>query len=204
MTDESLNMVLEGIIGQSFFDNQKGTIKMQHLQQLIYSNNELGVKSLKNIKTLIPNLFDLGFNNIKIEGGYLDGRRYNSWELIEEILRTVAMEGTKLIRLKLTKMNLRSEGIIQQIIETLTYNDNIIQLDLAFSQLVPKQLNVLAHGISEKGFNLRQLNLSYNALNQEGADPEDSEQFLLNINELVNTAKYMNHVNFSGMNLKKA
>jgi len=92
----------------------------------------LGLKSLNNIKTLIPHIFEIGLNNVHLEGGYLDGKLHTSSDVIEEIVKTIALEGTKLMKLKLTKMNLRHGGIITQISDILKFNLNMISLDLAF------------------------------------------------------------------------
>jgi len=93
-------------------DAQKAKIKMQYLQSIVYSNNELGLRSLNGLKALLPFLFELGLNNLHLEGGSVNGRKYNSSDVLEEILYTLAMEGSKLMKLKLTKMNLRSEGTV--------------------------------------------------------------------------------------------
>ena len=61
---------------------------MQYLQQFIYSNNELGLKSFKNLKILLPNIFDIGLNNVKLTAGYYEGKLYGTSDVIEEILRT--------------------------------------------------------------------------------------------------------------------
>ena len=53
---------------------------------------------------------------------------------------------------------------------------------------------------------MRNLNLSYNKLNFEGdnASAEASDRFMQNIGEFFELAKFVNHINFSGMNLKSA
>ena len=88
---------------------------MQYLQQFIYSNNELGLKSLENIKLLIPNIFDLALNNIKLDAGYLDNKLYGKTDIIEDILSVLASPNSsgKLFRLKLSKMNLKPEAIMK-------------------------------------------------------------------------------------------
>ena len=112
MSDESLNKVLKGIIGQCLMNHDGKSIKMQYLESFIYSNNELGLKSLHNIKLLILHIFEFCLNNIRLDGGYLNGKHYSSSDVLEEIVRSIAMSATKLMKLKLTKMNLKSEGII--------------------------------------------------------------------------------------------
>ena len=105
---------------------------MQYLYQLIYSNNELGLKSLNNMKNLIPFLFELNLNNLRVNGGIFEDEYYISSDVIEEILRTTAFQGTKLMKLKITKMNLGYEGIINRLVETLFYNKNMITLDVSY------------------------------------------------------------------------
>ena len=73
----------------------------------------MGLKSFHSIKALIPHISELSFNNIKMHGGYLEGRLYNSPDVIEEILKCISNSATKLMKLKVTKMNLKYEGIIK-------------------------------------------------------------------------------------------
>lgn len=100
-------------------------------------------------------------------------------------------------------MNLKNEGIINRLCETIHYNKFLISLDLSYSQLLPRQLKAIAIVLGQKGQNFRCLNLSYNLLNQKGSDPKDSAAFMDNITLFVKVAKYLNHVNFSGMNFEK-
>ena len=52
---------------------------------------------------------------------------------------------------------------------------------------------------------MRNINLSYNRLNfdDEGDAKVQSERFLTNLEEFFEQSKFVNHVNFSGMNLKQ-
>ena len=100
-------------------------------------------------------------------------------------------------------MNLKHEGIIHRICETIHYNKFMISIDLSYSQLLPKQLKAIAIALGQKGQNFRSLNLSYNLLNQKGSDPKDSAAFMEHIILFVKIAKYLNHINFSGMNFEK-
>ena len=87
VSDDSFCLILDGIYGQSAVDVTTGIIKEQYLQSLIYSNNEFGIKSLDAISKLLPNLFELIFNNIKLGGGVLkSGKRVSQSQLLEELL----------------------------------------------------------------------------------------------------------------------
>ena len=70
-----------------------GKIKQQHLFQLIYSNNHMGVKSLSNLKELLPFINDLGLNNIKFNGGFIGEKLYGASDILEEIIQTAALTG---------------------------------------------------------------------------------------------------------------
>ena len=64
-------------------------------------------------------------------------------DVIEEILKETAQASTKLMKLKVSKINLKSERIIQSICDALVYNINLIVLDVSMGQLVAKQLKLL-------------------------------------------------------------
>ena len=87
---------------------------------------------------LIPHIFEFALNNIRLEGGFLEDREkeqkrlFNTSDVLAEILRTIALKGSKLMKLKVTKMNLRSENVVQQLIETVQYNRNLFSLDLSY------------------------------------------------------------------------
>ena len=134
----------------------------------------MGLKSLKNIKVLIPHIFELGLNNLRINGGILGDKKYIASDVIEEILRTTADEGTKLMKLKITKMNLGFESIVYQLTKTMQWNKNMISLDVSYGQMHPKHLRQLSQGLVEFCPNFRNLNLSYNILNLSGSDSSDS------------------------------
>jgi hypothetical protein len=74
------------------------------------------------LKNFLPFIFELGLNNCHLEGGYLNDEYYLNSDILVEILYTIAMEGTKLMKLKLTNMNLRDDRIIYNICETIIYN----------------------------------------------------------------------------------
>ena len=59
-------------------------------------------------------------------------------------------------------------------------------------------------GLSEKAANLRNLNLSYNTLNNEGTNCKDTEDFISNFNDFIQKARAFTHLSFCGMNWKRA
>ena len=142
-TDEAFGQILEGIYNQSLLDITTGKVKMQYLHSLIYSNNEFGIKSLEMVEKIIPNLFELVLNNVQL-GGYMDRERIAFSNILEKLLRITAMNGNRLMKLKLTKMNLRYDGLIQSLCDTLKFNKNMVMLDVSLGSLLPKQLRVLS------------------------------------------------------------
>ena len=69
------------------------------------------------------------------EGGYFKRKLCDRADVVEEILKTAAYMGTKIMKLKLSKINLKHEGIIKMLIETFNSNRNLILLNLSKSQL---------------------------------------------------------------------
>lgn len=59
-------------------------------------------------------------------------------DVLEEILQETAQASTKLMKLKMSKMNLKPERIINSICDTIVYNINMIVLDVSMGQLVAK------------------------------------------------------------------
>ena len=84
---------------------------------------------------------------------------------MEDILHRAAYGSTKLMKLKVSNMNLRDDRIVKNICETLNYNKNIILLDVSWGKMLPKHLADLAEALAMKAKSLRNLNLSYNSLN---------------------------------------
>ena len=205
ITDQGLCKVLEGIQCQCVDEPCSGGF-VQYLQSFVYSNNAFGVKSYQKLKTLTPKLLELAMNNVQFEGGYSEGAFQSSQDLIESILKATAQEGAKLMKLKLTNMNLRFDKTISNLCEVLSNNRNMILLDVSCAQLLSKQLKALSLALAEEGDNMRNLNLSYNSLNFNVDSPEyeDSESFMENLGNFFKHSKWINHVNFSGMNFQKS
>ena len=114
------------------------------MQSLIYSNNGFGIKSLENIKHVLPHIFELSLNNLHFGGGLYDGKLLACSQILEELLRLAVQNCFKLMKLKLTKMNLRGTTLMENLCETLQYNKNLIFLDVSLSQLRSKELKVLS------------------------------------------------------------
>ena len=74
MTDQGLYQVLEGIQSQCQVD-QYGEIT-QYLQSFVYSYNVFGVKSMRRLQVLLPNLVELAMSNVQFEGGCIDEEFY--------------------------------------------------------------------------------------------------------------------------------
>ena len=79
----------------------------------------------------MPHLFELTLNNIHLGGGYLDGELVICSNLIEQLLRVTSLNGAKLMKLKLTKINLRQESLIAYLCDTIKYNKNLVFLDIS-------------------------------------------------------------------------
>ena len=90
-------------------------------------------------------------------------------------------------------------------------------LDLSWSKLMPEDLSLLSNALSASAKNIRNLNLSYNKLVFESSNYSGlssvkeytswddeviaSKRFLNNIESFLEESMFVNHINFSGMNL---
>ena len=79
-------------------------------------------------------------------------------------------------------------------------------LDLSWASLTPKQLNLIAHELKDvDGPSLKNLNLSYNRLDFQSSDEDSaySRKFLSNMRNFFQGARWLNHLNMSGMNIEQ-
>ena len=90
------------------------------------------MKSVKTLEKLIPNLFNFILNNIQFTKVDDSSSVMTSQEIMIEILNSISVHGSKLIKLKLSKINLKNEQIIPLITETLCIAQNLILLDLSW------------------------------------------------------------------------
>ena len=119
-------------------------------------------------------------------------------------MRVCARPGGNLIKLKLSKINLRSQSLVTLINKTILVAKNLIMLDISWGGLFPNELARISKALSRNAKSMRNLNLSYNALNfdEDGPHKADSNRFMRNIQEFFKIATFINHINFSGMNFK--
>ena len=104
------------------------------------------------------------FNGLTLRGGIVDGKQIRPTDILENLFYCAALKSDKLMKLKLTKMDLRNDALIANIGQMLYYNRNMVLLDVSMGGLLAKQLNDLSAQLAEKGMNIRNLNLSYNIL----------------------------------------
>ena len=64
---------------------------------------------------LLPNLYELVLNNLSITGGKLDGKTVVDTTILDILFHEAFNITDKLMKLKLTKMNLRNDALIQDI-----------------------------------------------------------------------------------------
>ena len=66
VSDESFSLILEGLLEQCGMNILNNTIKAQYIQSIIYSNNDFGIQSQEKLEKLLPNLFELKLNNLRL------------------------------------------------------------------------------------------------------------------------------------------
>lgn len=92
------------------------------------------------------------------------------------------------------------------ICQVVSISKNLVFLDLSWSRLFPKDLAKLSQILSHGAWCLRNLNLSYNRLEFDPNKKEErvySNLFMSNMERFFWEALFINHVNFSGMNLNE-
>ena len=135
---------------------------------------------------LIPELFEFTLNNVQFISGIDNGTKFASLDMLARILRATAYRGRNLMKLKLSKMNLRNDQIVMLISKTIGIASSLISFDISWGQLLPKELAIISDGLARYAKSMRNLNLSYNRLNFDDADgtqKQDSERFMANIKD---------------------
>ena len=81
MSDDVFSSILDGVLAQSII-GAKGEVRIQYLRSIVYSNNHIGYKSMLRLVKLIPNLCELGLNNITFHGKRVDGEDITSTDIL--------------------------------------------------------------------------------------------------------------------------
>lgn len=78
---------------------------------MIYVHSEIGPQSTKIIKEIIPHLREVIFNNLTLLK-YKDKPETQLYDLFNEILQELWMKSKKLLKLKISMMNMRNDCFI--------------------------------------------------------------------------------------------
>ena len=116
------------------------THQLQYLSSLSYNSNEFGQESLQELRQLIPNLICLNLSNLTMHACASKDKEqdYTPHQLIENVLYCTAYQGSKLMQLKLSNINLRNHKIVENIVATIKFNKNLTHLDLSWTALQAK------------------------------------------------------------------
>ena len=122
-------------------------------------------------------------------------------DLLNKVILAINKNCKKLMKLKISNMNLRNENFISNLC-TVFCRNNLIYLDVSWAKLKSKELNSIVYNLKKYGNDMRNLNLSYNDLDftQGSTYLQYSLSFMENIGKFLQRAKYINHINLSGMN----
>ena len=125
-------------------------------------------------------------------------------ELMEALL--LASNTQYLMKLALTDFNLCNDKIVDTLVDFVHERKHIQFFDITNARLKPRHIYEITLELADKYTQLRDINLSYNQLDfrKEGSDDyEYSASAITNLKTLLDRAKILNHVNFSGMNISK-
>ena len=93
-------------------------------------------------------MVELVLNNIDFVNGKVDGQGRSGQDVLSEILYTLANDCSKMMKLKISEINLNNDEIINHICDSLAYNRNLIFVDLSYGNLTPRQLQLVSHALS--------------------------------------------------------
>ena len=128
---------------------------------------------------MLPHLLELTMNNI----------------CSTDITQTIVESGPRLMKLKLSNINLNS--VTDTVCEILETGSPLLQaIDFSWSFLTPANLEIITYSILARKSTIRHLNLSYNKLHPNCAS---SVQVVENLKELFWGASVLCHVRLSGM-----
>lgn len=116
------------------------------------------MKSLETLCFLLPKILELGLNNLT----FAYHAEMKPCHMIQTILSKLAYRGSKLMKLKLTKINLNDHDTVDHIIETIKYSKNMISINLSDTQLGEEHLVDIMKALAQRAKALRDLNLSHN------------------------------------------
>ena len=128
-------------------------------------------------------------------------------------MQAIADQDAKIMKIKFSNMNLHtySGEIVHTMCDIIKINKALIFCDLSWAKLIPKDLVMIAFQLGRTAKSLRNLNLSYNKLSFKSDEQvvgfhavKFSNEFIDNIEMLLEEAIFINHINFSGMNLGDA
>ena len=89
------------------------------------------------MEPLIPHLFELNLNNLSLGGGIFEGKKIAGELIIEQLLQMTKDLARKLMKIKLSKLSLKRETVIQNLCDTVQYSKFVIVLDVSLSQVPP-------------------------------------------------------------------
>ena len=75
------------------------------------------------------------------------------------------------MKLKVSNMNLRNDYLIKNLGALINFNRNLVVLDISKCNMLPKHLSSIALDVADWGFNMRNLNMSYNTLDFSKGNP---------------------------------
>ena len=110
-----------------------------------------------------------------------------------------------LMKLALTNINLSDMGLTGAVADLLAAKKHLQYVDLSWTCLGPRHLEMITNVLIDMAGLLRDVNLSYNkfTFHDERSNAwKYSVAALENLKTLLEKARILNHVNFSGMNIE--
>ena len=146
MKDKQFASILEGILAQQ---------KHNSLTSVVYSNGEYGEKSHAVLMKMLANISELQIEKVT---------RGDSRQIYQELLSEILQNSIIIQKIKFTNINLHDDQIVQKICEIIKTKMTFIYLDLSWTKLSPKHMQMLVETLIEHPNKIKNLNLSYNSI----------------------------------------
>lgn len=146
VSDENLALILKGIISQG-----------DKLATFVYSQNEIGEKSLPLLIKLIPQLNEVHINNVKTK---------DNKALMRTLFSKFFTDGKNLMKIKVSNVNLNDDFVVEEICKIFIakFQKFVTYIELSACSFAPHQMAKMMEEIRFCHYNIRNLNLSYNPL----------------------------------------
>jgi Ran GTPase-activating protein (RanGAP) involved in mRNA processing and transport len=131
------------------------------------------------------------------------------WLRLRRILAACNEKNNDIRRLKISKINLNDDKIVDQLCNIIEKDRNLTSIDLSWGSLGPKHLLKICESLKDSKNALMNINLSYNSLcfieptNDQKEMFFNSEDFFQELCDFLEETKNLVHLDLSGLSFQR-